>query len=144
MIFSWTQSSIYLCYPLSLLSCSVFYPPSVCLSVSAPLPPHSSWLTWVGETGQFVLPGSKITCLSVWMWKSTDDFCTPISNHGSYRSNKIKISIVCLALYPEETLWTVGVISWNIKVVCISLLPQRTKIERPLQTEKEELQELTK
>lgn len=69
------------------------------LSVSLFLPsPSLSWLTRVGETGQFVLPGSKITCLSVWMWRSTDDFCSPISNRGSCRSNEIKISIVCIAL----------------------------------------------
>lgn len=100
-----TVTSFFISFFSSTQSFSVYYPSPFCLvehfipslPICHPPPTPLSWLTWVGETSQFVLPGSKITCLSVWMWRSIDDVGSPISNRGSYRSNKIKISIVCLA-----------------------------------------------
>lgn len=45
---------IFISVILLLLSCSVFYPLSVCLSVSVPLPPHSlDWLEWVKQANLF-------------------------------------------------------------------------------------------
>ncbi len=98
---------------------------SVCLFLPSPSP---SWLTWVGETGQFVLPGSKITCLSVWMWKSTDDFCSPISNRGSCRSNQIKISIVCIALSLKKPCELLGLFPEMIsKLFALACYPRGPK-----------------
>lgn len=90
--------------------------PSLCLPVP---PPSLSWLTWVGETGQFVLLGSKITCLSVWMWRSPDDCCSPIGNRGSSRSKSALFCRgFCTRFLPKETQRTVGT---DVKVCCVNL-----------------------